>query len=278
MAAGGDVANGLQVREELGKVSFRGASGDITFTPDLDLKGGSFEIVTNVHNWDVAKGEGVLASVGSYDAGTQTFRMSDDRLQHLPKERRMAICGNGILTAGQETCDDGNSNDGDGCSAQCTVEETYTCTNPTCGASTCCVGMEPDSFRRCFVCPAGTYQDGTECKKCEIGTYGPLDGLSRCLPCSEGYTDTDGRVECSECPARTMRRPGSKGVSILECLCIPSSYPKNGESQVLGYAQLSVLGSLPVLCVDPLELFDSLVGRVNANLESKLCFLLSACT
>ena len=125
------------MREQLVKVSFRGASGDIIFTPELDQTGGSFEIVTNVHNWDVAKGEGALASVGSYDAGTQTFRMSDDRLQHLPKERRMAICGNGILTAGQETCDDGNSNDGDGCSAQCNVEDTYTCANPTCGASTC---------------------------------------------------------------------------------------------------------------------------------------------
>ena len=80
------------------------------------------------------------------------------------------------------------------------------------------------------MCPAGTYQDGLECKKCENGTYGPIAGLSHCLPCSEGYADSEGMVECSECPARTMRRPGSDGVSILECLCIPGSYPKNGES------------------------------------------------
>ena len=83
------------------------------------------------------------------------------------------------------------------------------------------------------MCPAGTYQDGLECKKCENGTYGPIAGLSHCLPCSEGYTDSEGMVECSECPARTMRRPGSDGVSILECLCIPGSYPKNGESLAL---------------------------------------------
>lgn len=41
-------------------------------------------------------------------------------------------CGNGFVdSVFGETCDDGNINSGDGCSAQCTVEPGYTCTQPT---------------------------------------------------------------------------------------------------------------------------------------------------
>ncbi len=32
----------------------------------------------------------------------------------------LSKCGNGLIE-GQEQCDDGNTNDGDGCSAQCKV-------------------------------------------------------------------------------------------------------------------------------------------------------------
>jgi cysteine-rich repeat protein len=40
--------------------------------------------------------------------------------------------------AGNETCDDGNTISGDGCSADCkTVEPGWTCTNSSCGPSTC---------------------------------------------------------------------------------------------------------------------------------------------
>jgi cysteine-rich repeat protein len=38
-------------------------------------------------------------------------------------------CGDGIATA-TETCDDGNAEDGDGCSRTCTVETGYVCTVP----------------------------------------------------------------------------------------------------------------------------------------------------
>ena len=33
------------------------------------------------------------------------------------------LCGNGTLEPAFEECDDGNSDDGDGCSAVCTIEE-----------------------------------------------------------------------------------------------------------------------------------------------------------
>ncbi len=44
-------------------------------------------------------------------------------------------CGNGILEAG-ETCDDSNTNDGDGCSSACQIESGWTCVGSTC--STIC--------------------------------------------------------------------------------------------------------------------------------------------
>jgi LPXTG-motif cell wall-anchored protein len=37
-----------------------------------------------------------------------------------------AVCGNGILTTG-EACDDGNTNNGDGCSSTCQVEQKWSC-------------------------------------------------------------------------------------------------------------------------------------------------------
>ena len=41
-----------------------------------------------------------------------------------------AVCGNGILE--DEACDDGNTNDGDGCSATCTTEDGWDCTDGPC--------------------------------------------------------------------------------------------------------------------------------------------------
>jgi cysteine-rich repeat protein len=40
-----------------------------------------------------------------------------------------AVCGDGIIQAG-ETCDDGNSIPGDGCSGVCQIEPGYSCPNP----------------------------------------------------------------------------------------------------------------------------------------------------
>ena len=35
---------------------------------------------------------------------------------------QQSVCGDGVVTFGIESCDDGNTNDGDGCSADCFVE------------------------------------------------------------------------------------------------------------------------------------------------------------
>ncbi|MDC0717342.1 DUF4215 domain-containing protein [Nannocystis bainbridge] len=52
-----------------------------------------------------------------------------------------AVCGDGVIAAG-EGCDDGNSEDGDGCSATCTVESPE---DPTEGALSTTGSADPDS-------------------------------------------------------------------------------------------------------------------------------------
>ena len=48
-----------------------------------------------------------------------------------------AICGDGIVVS-SEGCDDANSNNGDGCSSACQVENNYVCNGTTpSGASEC---------------------------------------------------------------------------------------------------------------------------------------------
>jgi cysteine-rich repeat protein len=38
-------------------------------------------------------------------------------------------CGDGLLTLGLEECDDNNTDNGDGCSSSCTVEDHFSCDN-----------------------------------------------------------------------------------------------------------------------------------------------------
>ncbi len=52
-----------------------------------------------------------------------------------------AVCGNSVVD-GPESCDDGNTADGDGCSATCTVETGWICADG--GASGCCRDEDDD--------------------------------------------------------------------------------------------------------------------------------------
>ncbi|CAI2378071.1 unnamed protein product [Moneuplotes crassus] len=48
-----------------------------------------------------------------------------------PKRELAAVCGDGTTT-NPETCDDGNTASGDGCSSSCTIEVGFTCSGATC--------------------------------------------------------------------------------------------------------------------------------------------------
>ena len=64
----------------------------------------------------------------AHDFRFYEFRLDAHELQTLAAEWPLHVCGNGIRQpdAG-EWCDDGNAEDGDGCSAACMVEAGYVC-------------------------------------------------------------------------------------------------------------------------------------------------------
>lgn len=78
-----------------------------------------------------------------------------------------AVCGNGYIDNG-ETCDDSNAVDGDGCSAQCQIDQGYQCFGePSVCLSTCGDGLiAPGAGEEC---DDGNAADGDGCSKvCKI--------------------------------------------------------------------------------------------------------------
>ncbi|MCB9519455.1 MAG: DUF4215 domain-containing protein [Myxococcales bacterium] len=75
-------------------------------------------------------------------------------------------CGDGYV-AGEETCDDGNETAGDGCSATCRTEVTWTCDRV--------VGRVPESSCSHSRCGDSVVDDGEEC---DDGNHTDLDGCN----------------------------------------------------------------------------------------------------
>ncbi len=113
-------------------------------------------------------GDGGLADGGLGDGG-----LTDGGLGDGGGADGGATCGDGVVTA-PETCDDGNSTSGDGCSSTCQVEDGWTCP----GA--------PQACRR-TVC-GDRVLEGKE--GCDDGNTSPFDGCSadcrRELDCTRG--------------------------------------------------------------------------------------------
>jgi len=112
-----------------------------------------------------------------------------------------SVCGDGELE-GDEECDDGNTDDGDGCSATCTVEDGWDCTVEPCeeicgdgetvGDEECDDGNTDDGDGCSATC---TVEDGWDCTEepCEeICGDGEIVGEETC---DDGNTTTE--TECS---------------------------------------------------------------------------------
>ncbi|MCH9682971.1 MAG: DUF4215 domain-containing protein [Deltaproteobacteria bacterium] len=75
-----------------------------------------------------------------------------------------AVCGDGMLS-GAESCDDGNTDDGDGCSSTCSEEAGFACEGePSVCASVCGDGVAaPDE-----ACDDGNVIGGDGCDRCTV--------------------------------------------------------------------------------------------------------------
>jgi fibro-slime domain-containing protein len=74
-----------------------------------------------------------------------------------------ATCGDGLLQADSEECDDGNTSDGDGCSPTCTADDGYVCPLPgaMCRAAACGDGL----LAGYELCDDGNTDNGDGCNE-----------------------------------------------------------------------------------------------------------------
>ena len=97
-------------------------------------------------------------------------------------------CGNGILEA-NEGCDDKNTNNGDGCSSQCNIEEGYTC--PTPGEP--CIQNQEEILATCGNGIVDDYES------CDDGNREDGDGCAHnCLEIEDGYYCPTGGGKCTQ--------------------------------------------------------------------------------
>lgn len=129
---------------------------------------------------------------GDADSTAGTDTMADDDSGDGPS----GTCGNGSLTS-DEACDDGNTIDGDGCSADCqSVEPGYSCNPP--GTPCNPVAVCGDALVTLpELCDDGNTEDGDGCSSaCKVEIGWACEGA----PTSECYETTcgDGVVEGTE--------------------------------------------------------------------------------
>lgn len=112
---------------------------------------------------------------------------------------RLVVCGDGLLDASDdgtrvEDCDDGNTEDGDGCSSACAVEPGARCEDTKPGAKSTC-GL--------VVCGDGKIQqsaDGSVQEDCDDANDQDGDGCSSSCTVQSGYTcSAEGRRGSSRC-------------------------------------------------------------------------------
>ena len=117
-------------------------------------------------------------------------------------------CGNGTYNTG-EMCDDGNTNDGDGCSASCQTESGWTCTGFPTGKSVCIQQL-------LAVCGDGKIDtSAVPPEQCDDNNQTPGDGCSSACQLESGYV----------CPI-----PGVLCQTILQKKCVDMPIPIGSTS------------------------------------------------
>jgi cysteine-rich repeat protein len=182
-----------------------------------------------------ACGDGVIwADEEACDDGDKS---DDDACTHLCK---VAACGDGILSAPKEQCDDGNDVDTDGCTSGCIVA--------TCGDGVVHQGVEQcddgngsdeDGCVGCQVarCGDGFTRAGTEA--CDDANVTDTDGCtSQCTVarCGDGFVQT-GKEECDDGNGRTGDGCDAECVFEAGWSCSPACKEICGDAILVGREQ-----------------------------------------
>jgi len=131
----------------------------------------------------------------------------------------LSKCGNGIVIA-PEQCDNGN-NTGTGCSANCTIEDGYSCiiTNLTSNCSQCPNRTYTDSTHQCFPCfsyACLTCNSMAQCLSCSPSDFRTLN-INTCVPIDKYYDDGHNSIALP-CNSNCQTCSGSSNLSCLSCL------------------------------------------------------------
>ena len=174
---------------------------------------------------------------------------SCDVLDNGAADQSCAVCGDGVISAGEE-CDDGNSNSGDGCSSSCLC-------GPGSGEFGCQDTQCPSSGEIILLAGAGApCASNGECLSgvCDLG------GTGRCASQSELDTGWTGIAHDSDV---------NGGVIAKEKLVCPGPAPVCGECAVVGIdpepGNCRCAGDNRAVCDEPFENDDDDCGGGLCN-------------
>lgn len=143
-----------------------------------------------------------------FTGAIHSVRYSDEELTAEEveefEEELVAVCGDGVVDSGEE-CDDGNTVDGDGCSASCVIQDVDECADGThnCADSATCTNT--DGSYEC-ACDEGFEGDGTSCTATtsttsRSETFCAVDEYVKdheCVRCASGSTNDAGDPAAGE--------------------------------------------------------------------------------
>jgi len=121
--------------------------------------------------------DGCFGTFGWYVDDVHVYSCSDEGLP---------FCGDGLLNHPDEVCDDGNMDDGDGCSSSCDIEDGWVCSDP--------MPSNPDGMN---VVADWSFEGGVPNDDwTAFSTFGGIDGFPLCGP-------------GNGCPAASLANTGS---------------------------------------------------------------------
>ncbi len=212
------------------------ASTGIAVVCDLSTIGGSATqaLLDDGQNGDTTGGDNTFTFMATVDnaaaLGAKTFpcTVSDAQARSTAFDISFTVapdCGDGAVD-GAETCDDGNTMDGDGCSATCTEEPGYDCT----GAPSVCADIDEcaDNIDDCS--PNATCENavGSYACTCNTGYTGSGMGANGCADIDECTDETDDCIATATC----TNTPGT-----YTCAC-PAGYDGDGTTAGTGCSDI----------------------------------------